>query len=228
MAGRARVLVVDDEENIAFLVARALELAGLETACAESGRAALALASSWRPDAMVLDIMLPDLDGFEVLRRLRERGHHFPVVFLTARGDSSDRVRGLREGGDDYVVKPFDVSELVARVELRLKRTDDSAGGNRFRLADLELDLERHQVVRAGRPVHLSPTEFKLLSVLMINAGKVLQRTQLLELVWSYGFEGEPAIVDTYISYLRKKIDFADPPLIHTVRGVGFSLRVDE
>ncbi|MEZ4496884.1 MAG: response regulator transcription factor [Thermomicrobiales bacterium] len=223
-----RVLVVDDEENIAYLVASALNLAGMETERAATGRDALAKAASWRPDAMVLDIMLPDLDGFEVLRRLRERGYTFPVVFLTARGESRDRVRGLREGGDDYVVKPFDVAELVARVELRLKRSDDASDGTRFRVADLELDLERRTVFRAGQSIHLSPTEFKLLSVLMMNAGRVLQRNQLLAQVWSYGFEGEPAIVDTYISYLRKKIDVLEPPLIHTIRGVGFSLRVDE
>ncbi len=223
-----RVLVVDDEENIAFLVASALNLAGMETERAATGRDALAKAASWRPDAMVLDIMLPDLDGFEVLRRLRERGFTFPVVFLTARGESRDRVRGLREGGDDYVVKPFDVAELVARVELRLKRPDNASDGTRLRVADLELDLERRTVFRAGQSIHLSPTEFKLLSVLMMNTGRVLQRNQLLMQVWSYGFEGEPAIVDTYISYLRKKIDVLEPPLIHTIRGVGFSLRVDE
>ena len=223
-----RVLVVDDEENIAFLVASALNLAGMETECAATGRDALAKAASWRPDAMVLDIMLPDLDGFEVLRRLRERSFTFPVVFLTARGESRDRVRGLREGGDDYVVKPFDVAELVARVELRLKRPDNAGDGTRLRVADLELDLERRTVFRAGQSIHLSPTEFKLLSVLMMNTGRVLQRNQLLMQVWSYGFEGEPAIVDTYISYLRKKIDVLEPPLIHTIRGVGFSLRVDE
>jgi two-component system OmpR family response regulator len=228
MDTRPRVLVVDDEENIAFLVASALRLAGMEAVTASTGRAALTQAASWRPDAMVLDIMLPDLDGFAVLQRLRDRGDELPVVFLTARGATEDRVRGLRDGGDDYVVKPFEVAELVARVQLRLKRSDDTAPGRRLRCADLEMDTERHLVTRGGQPVHLSPTEYKLLRVLLVNAGRVLTRLQILDHVWDYGFDGEAAIVDTYISYLRRKIDAVSPPLIHTVRGVGFTLRVDE
>ncbi len=227
MQPRPRVLVVDDEENIAFLVARALELAGMETSVAPGGRDALAQTAAWRPDALVLDIMLPDLDGFEVLRRLRDRGHEQPVLFLTARGDSEDRVRGLRDGGADYVVKPFDIAELVARVQLRLRRDGEIGAGNRLRFADLEMDTERHIVTRGGRPVHLSPTEYRLLYYLLVNTGRVLTRAQILDQVWEYGFEGEPAIVDTYISYLRRKIDDVDPPLIHTVRSVGFTLRVD-
>ncbi|MCC6703882.1 MAG: response regulator transcription factor [Thermomicrobiales bacterium] len=228
MTPPVRVVVVDDEENIAFLVASALRLAGMEPAIAASGSEAVRMAREIRPDAMVLDIMLPDYDGFEVLRRLRDRGHTFPVVFLTARGDSRDRVRGLRDGGDDYVVKPFDVAELVARVELRLKRTENPTDDVRLRVADLELDMDQHTVYRAGHQLHLSPTEFKLLYVLLVNAGRVLPRQQLLDQVWSYGFDGEPAIVDTYISYLRKKIDAYEPALIHTVRGVGFTLKVLE
>jgi len=228
MTPPVRVVVVDDEENIAFLVASALRLAGMEPAIAASGSEAVRMAREIRPDAMVLDIMLPDYDGFEVLRRLRDRGHTFPVVFLTARGDSRDRVRGLRDGGDDYVVKPFDVAELVARVELRLKRTESPTDDVRLRVADLELDMDQHTVYRAGHQLHLSPTEFKLLYVLLVNAGRVLPRQQLLDQVWSYGFDGEPAIVDTYISYLRKKIDAYEPALIHTVRGVGFTLKVLE
>lgn len=225
---RPRVLVVDDEENISFLVSSALRLAGMETAVESTGRGALAQAASWRPDAVVLDIMLPDLDGFAVLQRLRDRGDPVPVLFLTARGDTEDRVRGLSDGGDDYVVKPFEVAELVARVQLRLRRSDDAAPGRRLRCADLEMDAERHIVTRAGVVIHLSPTEFKLLHFLLVNAGRVLTRSQILDHVWDYGFDGEPAIVDTYISYLRKKIDGAGPPLIHTVRSVGFTLRVDE
>lgn len=228
MTPPVRVVVVDDEENIAFLVASALRLAGMEPAIAASGSEAVRMAREIRPDAMVLDIMLPDYDGFEVLRRLRDRGYTFPVVFLTARGDSRDRVRGLRDGGDDYVVKPFDVAELVARVELRLKRTESPTDDVRLRVADLELDMDQHTVYRAGHQLHLSPTEFKLLYVLLVNAGRVLPRQQLLDQVWSYGFDGEPAIVDTYISYLRKKIDAYEPALIHTVRGVGFTLKVLE
>ena len=227
MNARPRVLVVEDEENIAFLVASALELAGMETAAAATGRDALAQVARWRPDAVVLDVMLPDLDGFAVLRRLRDQGHTVPVVFLTARGTAQDRVRGLSDGGDDYLVKPFEVAELVARVHLRLRRPGDPAAGRRLRCGDLEMDTERHEVVKGGQPVHLSPTEFKLLHYLLVNTGRVLTRAQILDRVWTYDFEGDPSVVDTYVSYLRRKIDHAPPKLIHTVRGVGFCLRVE-
>ena len=227
MNDRPRVLVVDDEENITFLVASALELAGMETAAAATGRDALAQIWSWRPDAVVLDVMLPDLDGFAVLQRLRDRGHDVPVVFLTARNTTEDRVRGLSDGGDDYLVKPFEVAELVARVQLRLRRSGDSTVSRRLRCADLEMDTERHEVIRAGQGVHLSPTEYKLLHYLLVNTGRVLSRSQVLDQVWSYDFEGDPSVVDTYVSYLRRKIDHVPPKLIHTVRGVGFCLRVD-
>ncbi len=227
MNERPRVLVVDDEENITFLVASALELAGMETAAAATGRDALARVSSWRPDAVVLDVMLPDLDGFAVLQRLRDQGHSVPVVFLTARNTTDDRVRGLSDGGDDYLVKPFEVAELVARVQLRLRRSGDSIGNRRLRCADLEMDTERHEVIRAGQPVHLSPTEYKLLHYLLVNTGRVLSRDQILDQVWSYDFEGDPSVVDTYVSYLRRKIDHLSPKLIHTVRGMGFCLRVE-
>ncbi len=227
MKGRPRILVVDDEENITFLVASALTLAGMETATAATGRDALAQVARWGPDAVVLDVMLPDLDGFAVLQRLRDQGHKVPVVFLTARGTTEDRVRGLSDGGDDYLVKPFEVAELVARVHLRLRRADDPAVGRRLRCADLEVDTERHEVIRAGLPVHLSSTEYKLLHYLLVNTGSVLSRAQILDQVWSYDFEGDPSVVDTYISYLRRKVDHVAPKLIHTVRGVGFSLRVD-
>jgi two-component system OmpR family response regulator len=228
MTERPRILVVDDEANIQFLVTSALELAGMDTAVAATGREALDLAASWRPDAVVLDIMLPDLDGFAVLQRLRDRGHRVPVVFLTARGTTEDRVRGLSDGGDDYLVKPFDVAELVARVRLRLGRAGDPAASRRLRCADLEVDTERHEVIRAGRVIHLSPTEYTLLHYLIVNAGRVLSREQILDRVWSYEFAGDPSIVDTYISYLRRKVDTQAPKLIHTVRGVGFTLRVDQ
>ena len=227
MNARPRVLVVDDEENITFLVASALELAGMETAAASTGRDALTQISRWRPDAVVLDVMLPDLDGFTVLQRLRDQGHKVPVVFLTARNTTKDRVRGLSDGGDDYLVKPFDVAELVARVQLRLRRSGDPTASRRLRCANLEMDTERHEVVRAGQPVHLSPTEYKLLHYLLVNTGRVLSRSQILDRVWSYDFEGDPSVVDTYVSYLRRKIDHVPPRLIHTVRGVGFCLRVD-
>jgi two-component system OmpR family response regulator len=220
--------VVDDEENIRFLVTSALELAGLETDSSSTGRDALAKTASWRPDAIVLDVMLPDLDGFAVLQRLRDQGFNVPVVFLTARDTTQDRVRGLSDGGDDYLVKPFEVAELVARVQLRLRRKSDATAGRRLRCADLEMDTERHEVLRSGAPVHLSPTEYKLLHYLLVNSGRVLTRPQILDHVWSYDYEGDPAVVDTYVSYLRRKVDDTSPKLIHTVRGVGFSLRADE
>lgn len=228
MNDRPRVLVVDDEENITFLVSSALTLAGMEASAASTGRDALAQIASWRPDAVVLDVMLPDIDGFTVMQRLRDQGNKVPVVFLTARDTTKDRVRGLSEGGDDYLVKPFEVAELVARVQLRLRRPDDPTVGRRLRCADLEMDTESHTVVRAGAFVQLSPTEYKLLHYLLVNTGRVLNRTQILDQVWTYDFEGDPSVVDTYVSYLRRKIDHVSPKLIHTVRGVGFSLRVEE
>ncbi|HWK80058.1 MAG TPA: response regulator transcription factor, partial [Thermomicrobiales bacterium] len=165
-APRPRVLVVDDEDNITFLVSRALQLGGMETAVAGTGQEALALAYEWRPDAIVLDVMLPDLDGFAVLQRIRDRGQRTPVVFLTARDTTADRVRGLSDGGDDYLVKPFEVAELVARVRLRLRGLPEGPTNRRLRCADLEMDTERHEVVRAGEVVHLSPTEYHLLHFL--------------------------------------------------------------
>ena len=227
MDERPRVLVVDDEENITFLVASALELTGMATATAATGRDALDQVARWRPDAVVLDVMLPDLDGFTVLQRVRDSGNHVPVVFLTARDTTEDRVRGLRDGGDDYLVKPFEVAELVARVQLRLRRQGTRAAGRRLRCADLEMDSERHEVIRAGSPVHLSPTEYKLLHYLLVNTGRVLTREQILDHVWSYDFEGDASVVDTYVSYLRRKVDHLPPKLIHTVRGIGFCLRAE-
>jgi two-component system OmpR family response regulator len=227
MTEKSRVLVVEDEENIRFLVRSALELAGMSTEIVGTGRDALDRIAAWRPDAVVLDIMLPDLDGFAILKRLRDQGNKVPVVFLTARDTTEDRVRGLRDGGDDYVVKPFEVAELVARVQLRLRQSDSGAIGRRLSCADLEMDTERHQVVRGGRTIHLSPTEFKLLHFLLVNIGRVLTRPQILDRVWSYDFEGDPAVVDTYMSYLRRKVDDVHPKLIHTVRGIGFVLRAD-
>jgi two-component system OmpR family response regulator len=223
-----RVLVVDDEENITFLVSRALQLSGMETAVAATGRDALEAAAEWRPDAIVLDVMLPDIDGFTILQRIRDRGQRTPVVFLTARDTAADRVRGLSDGGDDYLVKPFEVAELVARVRLRLRRSPGEPANRRLRCADLEMDTERHEVVRAGEIVHLSPTEYNLLHFLLVNTGRVLSRSQILDRVWTYDYIGDPAVVDTYISYLRRKIDHVSPKLIHTVRGIGFTLRVDD
>ncbi|GIU86474.1 MAG: DNA-binding response regulator [Acidimicrobiia bacterium] len=224
---RPRVLVVDDEENIRYLVGAALELDGFDTLVAANGAEALEKAGTHNPDVVVLDVMLPDVDGFTVMRRLRDRGSSAPVIFLTARDSTADRVRGLTTGGADYQVKPFAVAELVARVRLRLEQAGTGAAARTLRCADLELDPEAHRVVRAGTVVRLSPTEYKLLHYLLVNTGRVLSRTQILDHVWSYDFDGDSSVVDTYISYLRRKVDTLEPKLIHTIRGVGYTLRVE-
>ncbi len=222
-----RILVVDDEDNIRFLVTTALGLSGMETVTAGSGFEALDQISRERPDLIVLDVMLPDLDGFAILRRLRDQGNDTPIIFLTARDQSADRVKGLSEGGDDYIVKPFDIAELVARVQLRLRRAGKTGDERRLRCGNLAMDTELHQVFRGGAEIYLSPTEYKLLHYLLTNTGRVLSRSQILQHVWSYEGDVDPSVVDTYISYLRKKVDSTGPKLIHTVRGVGFTLRVD-
>ncbi|WP_040491833.1 response regulator transcription factor [Ilumatobacter nonamiensis] len=227
MTAAPRVLVVDDEENIRFLVESALQLADIDTAGAADGRAGLAMVEEFRPDLIVLDVMMPGLDGFEVLARLRDSGSRIPVIFLTARDSTDDRVRGLTVGGDDYMVKPFAIAELVARVQLRLRQSGDFGRPAVLRCADLELDVDAHRVTRAGATVDLSPTEYKLLHHLLANTGRVLTRAQLLDHVWEYDFGGDSTVVDTYISYLRRKLDQVEPKLIHTIRGVGFCLRVD-
>ena len=222
-----RVLVVDDEENISFLVESALQLDGIETSKAADGYQALAAVKTFHPHAIVLDVMMPGIDGFEVLRRLRTDGVKTPVVFLTARDGVDDRVRGLTSGGDDYVVKPFAIAELVARVRVALRHSDIGVDGTVLSLADLELDHDAHRVTRTGQAVTLSPTEYKLLRYLLLNAGRVLSRAQILDHVWNYDFDGDASVVETYMSYLRRKIDTVEPKLIHTVRGVGYCLRVD-
>ncbi len=224
----ARVLVVDDEENIRFLVESGLQLAGMETLGAADGRSGLAAVAEFRPDLIVLDVMMPQLDGFEVLTRLRDSGSRTPVIFLTARDATDDRVRGLTTGGDDYMVKPFAIAELVARVQLRLQQAGQLTQDSILRCADLELDTNAYRVSRDGEVIELSPTEYKLLHYLLANAGRVLSRAQLLDHVWEYDFDGNSSVVDTYISYLRRKLDRSEPKLIHTVRGVGFCLRVNE
>jgi len=232
-----QVLVVDDEPNIRDLVQVALKFHGCSVTTAGSGKDALRQAESTRPDLIVLDVMMPDMDGFEVCRRLRAAGNEVPVIFLTARDTSSDTVTGLAIGGDDYVTKPFSVEALVARVRAVLRRasrgdgdggsSSESSGGAGapLRVADLELDEDRWTVHRAGVPVELSPTEFRLLAYLMRHEGRVLTRAQLLESVWGWDYSGESQIVETYVSYLRRKLDPLGPPLIHTQRGVGYSLR---
>jgi two-component system, OmpR family, response regulator len=230
-----QVLVVDDEPNIRELVQVALKFHGCSVTTAATGKAALARAESDRPDLIVLDIMLPDLDGFEVCRRLRAAGNEVPVIFLTARDTSSDTVTGLALGGDDYVTKPFSVEALVARVRAVLRRAaranhgdEDSGEAEILRAGDLELDESRWTVHRAGVPVELSPTEFRLLAYLIRHQGRVLTRAQLLENVWGWDYAGESQIVETYVSYLRRKLDPLGPPIIHTQRGVGYSLRPAE
>jgi two-component system OmpR family response regulator len=224
------VLAVDDEEHITELVAMALGYNGFEVERAASGRAALDSVARRRPDLIVLDVMLPDLDGFEVARRLRQAegaGTRVPVIFLTARDTTADKVAGLRLGTDDYVTKPFSIEELVERVRAVLRRSTGLAPGEaRLVYADLELDEETRDVWRAGRLIELTPTEFKLLRYLLLNARRVLTREQLLEHVWDYTFAGNASVLETYVSYLRHKVDTVDPPLIHTVRGVGYSLRL--
>ena len=229
-----KVLVVDDEPNIRELVEVALKFHGCAVAVSASGKDALHQAEAYEPDLMILDVMLPDMDGFEVCRLLRADGNDVPVIFLTARDTTSDTIRGLTIGGDDYVTKPFSVEALVARVRAVLRRTTRTPGGEvqpgdsdaMLQVGDLELDEEHWIVRRAGTQVELSPTEFRLLAYLMRNQGRMLTRQQLLENVWGWEFAGQSQVVETYVSYLRRKLDPLGPPLIHTQRGVGYSLRV--
>ena len=228
MTEKARILVVDDEPNITELFSMALRYEGFEVDVASDGRAAIARAATFRPDLMVLDVMLPDVDGFGVLKRIRGDGHRVSVVFLTARDATEDKINGLTLGGDDYVTKPFSVEELVARVRAVLRRTGNGpgAGSSRLTFADLELDEDTREVWRGAEPIELTATEFKLLRYLMLNARRVLSKAQILDHVWQYDFGGDANVVETYISYLRKKVDKVEPRLIHTVRGVGYTLRV--
>ena len=219
--------MVDDEPSIVDAVATSLRYEGFTVDEATTGRRALAQAQDDPPDLVILDVMLPDLDGLEVTRRLRADGLRVPVLFLTARDTLQDKLAGLTIGGDDYVTKPFALAELIARVHAILRRTGyepDDDGTLRF--ADLELDENAHEVRRAGHDIQLTATEFNLLRYLLENARRVLSKSEIVDNVWSYDFDGDPNIVETYISYLRKKIDYVDPPLIHTVRGVGYSLRI--
>ncbi|MFM8862098.1 MAG: response regulator transcription factor [Acidimicrobiia bacterium] len=220
-----KVLVVDDEENISFLVSSALKLDGCEVRTAASGREAVTETERFAPDAIVLDVMLPDFDGFEVLRRVRNAGCQAPVLFLTARDGTDDKVLGLTSGGDDYIVKPFVLEELVARVQVALRRRGASPLSSRLQVHDLVLDDDAHRVWRGDTEVHLSATEYRLLHCLMANAGRAVTRAQILDHVWQYDFDGESSIIESFMSNLRKKVDASEPKLIHTVRGVGYSIR---
>ena len=227
MVAAPRVLVVDDEPSIVDAVATALRYEGFDVAEATDGRSALKAAESLRPDLIVLDIMLPDLDGLEVTRRLRQEGIRTPVLFLTARDATEDKVEGLTVGGDDYVTKPFSLAEVVARVQAILRRVSDAPGqaDHVLRFADLVLDEETHEVWRSGTAVHLTATEFNLLRYFMLNPRRVLSKAQIRDHVWGYDYEGDDNVVETFVSYLRKKLDRLGPPLIHTVRLVGYTLR---
>jgi two-component system OmpR family response regulator len=220
-----RILVVDDEPNITELVAMALRYEGFTVRTAATGRDALRFAAEFKPALVVLDVMLPDVDGLEVLKRLNSEGRKVPIIFLTARDATEDKVHGLTVGGDDYVTKPFSIEELVARVRVVLRRHGDSADSRVLRLADLELDEDAHEVRRSNEAIELTPTEFRLLRYLLANAGRVLSRNQILDHVWDYDFGGDASVLETYISYLRRKVDRFDPPLIQTVRGIGYVLR---
>lgn len=225
----ARLLVVDDEPDIVELLSAGLRYAGFDVATAAGGRQAVAEARRFRPDAILLDVMMPDVDGFDVVRRLRGEGSKTPVLFLTARDAVEDRVRGLTIGGDDYVIKPFSLEEVIARINAVLRRSGGVAGSQaptKLEFADIELDDETHQVWKAGRPVALSATEFRLLRYFMGNPGRVLSKAQILDHVWHYDFGGEANVVESYVSYLRRKVDISEPRLIHTLRGVGYVLRL--
>jgi two-component system OmpR family response regulator len=223
---KGRVLVVDDEANITDLVAMALRYEGFEVDVAATGRSAVEAARSKPSNLMILDVMLPDIDGFEVARELSLSGHRVPILFLTARDATEDKVRGLTIGGDDYVTKPFSLEELVARVHAILRRSAGGPDTNRLEFADLVMDLDTQEVWRKDQSIELTATEYRLLRYLMLNPRRVLTRSQLLDHVWDYDFGGDARVLETYISYLRKKIDFVEPHLIHTVRGTGYSLRL--
>jgi two-component system, OmpR family, response regulator len=222
-----KVLVVDDEENIRYLLQTSLTFHGFEVSSAETGREAVDQYRAIQPDIVLLDVMLPDFDGFEVLRRLRAEGPTCPVIFLTARDTTADQVRGLTLGGDDYVAKPFSLEALVARIGVQLRKIGKSTDDGILRYDDLMLADDAHRVERAGQLIELSATEFKVLRYLMVNAERVVSKDQLLDYVWHYDFDGETSIVENFISLVRKKVDVGRHPLIKTIRGVGYVLRRD-
>ncbi|MEU0876994.1 response regulator transcription factor [Lentzea sp. NPDC005914] len=222
---RGRLLVVEDEPSIRELLCASLRFAGFTVSSAATGGEALTAARSEAPDLVLLDVMLPDRDGFEVVRRLRAGGAQVPVIYLTARDGSDDRITGLTVGGDGYITKPFSLEEVIARVTAVLRRTRPGHESEQLTCGDLSLDVESHIVRRGSRVVELSPTEFRLLHYLMRNSGRVLSKAQILDQVWSSDFDGDVGVVESYISYLRRKVDLDEPRLIHTVRGLGYMIR---
>ena len=224
---KERLLLVDDEENLRSMLEAALRHVGFDVHPAATGREALERVPEVRPDLIVLDVMLPDLDGFEVCRRLRAEGSRTPVLFLTARDGTDDKVRGLTLGGDDYLVKPFSLEELVARIEAVLRRFDNGTNTVTLRCADLVMDDDAHRVTRNGAEVSLSPTEYNLLRYLLVNQGRVVSKAQILDHVWQYDFGGDGGVVETYIGYLRRKLDAPGNALITTLRGIGYTIRAD-
>ncbi len=221
-----RLLLVDDEDNLRSMLDAALRHTGFDVTAVSNGREALAVVGEVMPDVIVLDVMMPDLDGFEVCRRLRSEGNRVPVLFLTAKDATDDKVRGLTLGGDDYMVKPFSLDELVARIDAVLRRAGTSRSTSVLQCADLVLDDDAHRVTRGGTDISLSPTEFNLLRFLLVNQGRVMSKAQILDHVWQYDFGGDGGIVETYVGYLRRKLDEdGGPRLIHTIRGVGYTLR---
>ena len=232
-APAARILVVDDEPNIVDVVAMALRFQGFEVATAGTGAEALERIGAFRPQLMVLDVMLPDTTGFELAERLGAQRGQIPIIFLTARDATEDKLRGLTSGGDDYVTKPFSLEELVARIRVILRRTGQTEPDDAvLRFADVELDEDTREVTRAGRPVELTATEYRLLRYFLLNPRRVLTRAQILDHVWDYDFGGDARVLETYVSYLRRKLDVRSddgesaPSLVHTVRGVGYALRL--
>ena len=230
MTAEAKLLVVDDEFNILELLATSLRFAGFEVVTAGNGREALEAAEREQPDLILLDVMMPGMDGFEVTRRLRDAGRTYPVLFLTAKDAVEDKVAGLGAGGDDYVTKPFSLDEVIARIRAILRRSRSAEGQDDaiLRVDDLSLNIDTHEVFLGETEIDLSPTEFNLLHYLMLNANRVLSKAQILDHVWEYDFNGDSSIVESYISYLRRKIDAQRPdkePLIHTKRGVGYMVR---
>ena len=222
-----RILVVDDEPNIVDVISMALRYQGFDVASAQSGTEAIQQVGAFKPHLMVLDVMLPDMEGFDVAERLGAQRAGVPIIFLTARDATPDKVRGLTSGGDDYVTKPFSLEELVARIQAILRRTGHTEPeSHRLVFEDLEMDEDLREVTRAGEAIELTATEYRLLRFFLRNPRRVLTRAQLLDNVWEYDFGGDGRVLETYVSYLRKKVDAHGPPLIHTARGVGYALRL--